>query len=128
MTITTKDLVDALTTTLKNINQSPTIPFPVFKGKKGENPDDHILKVEDYFEIHEIKTDKAKIKRFKDTLFEAARKQAQILDSVKVIKFDYDPKVPDEKKTSIKYLYLSGLMSLPSGKLFLLCWSIIHLG
>ena len=55
MTITTKDLVDTLTTTLKNINQSPTIPLPVFKGKKGEDPEDHILNVEDYFEIHEIK-------------------------------------------------------------------------
>ena len=31
----TKDLIDALTKTLKNINQSPTIPLPVFKGKKG---------------------------------------------------------------------------------------------
>ena len=68
MTITTKELVDALTTTLKNINQSPTIPLPVFKGKKVEDPEDHILKVEDYFEIHEIKIDAAKIKRFKDTL------------------------------------------------------------
>ena len=65
--VTTKDLVDALTMTLQNINQSPTIPLPVFKGKKGEDLEDHILKVEDYFEIHEIKTDKDKIKRFKDT-------------------------------------------------------------
>ena len=55
MTITTKELVDALITTLKNFNQSPTIPLPVFKGKKGEDLEDHILKVEDYFEIHEIK-------------------------------------------------------------------------
>ena len=54
MTITTKELVEALTKTLKNINQSPTIPLPVFKGKKGEDPEDHILKVEDYFEIHQI--------------------------------------------------------------------------
>ena len=101
MTITTKDLVDALTTTLKNINQSPTIPLPVFKGKKGEDPEDHILKVEDHFEIHDIKVDAAKIKRFKDTLFKMARKWAQTLDYKKVIKFDYDPKVPDEKKISI---------------------------
>ena len=48
MTATTKDLVEALTKTLKNINQSPTIPLPVFKGKKGEDRGDHILKVEDY--------------------------------------------------------------------------------
>ena len=34
MTATTKELIDTLTKTLKNINQSPTIPLPVFKGKK----------------------------------------------------------------------------------------------
>ena len=38
MTATTKELIDTLTKTLKNINQSPTIPLPVFKGKKGEDP------------------------------------------------------------------------------------------
>ena len=58
----------------KNRNQSPTIPLPVIKGKKGEDPEDHILKVEGYFEIHD------KIKRFKDTLFETARKWAQTLE------------------------------------------------
>ena len=47
MTATTKELIDTLTKTLKNINQSPTIPLPIFKGKKGEDPEDHILKVED---------------------------------------------------------------------------------
>ena len=43
MTATTKELIDALTKTLKNINQSPTIPLPIFKGKKGEDPEDHIF-------------------------------------------------------------------------------------
>ena len=61
MTVTTKDLVDALTMTLKNMNQSPTILLPVFKGKKGEDQEDHILKVEDFFESHEIKREKDKI-------------------------------------------------------------------
>ena len=32
---------------------------------------------------------------------------AQTLDYKKVIKFDYDPKVPDEKQISIQYLFLS---------------------
>ena len=36
MTATTKELIDSLTKTLKNINQSPTIPLPIFKGKKGK--------------------------------------------------------------------------------------------
>ena len=109
MTITTKELVDALTTTLKNINQSPTISLSVFKGKKGEDPEDHILKVEDYFEIHEIKTNKDKIKRFKDPLFEMARKWVQTLNYADITQYDYDPKVPEEKKKSIKYQFLSGL-------------------
>ena len=104
MIITTKDLVDALTATLKNINQNPTISLPVFKGKKGEDPVDHILKVEDYFEIHQITTDEAKIKRFKDTLFETARKWVQTLNYTKVTQ--YDPKVPDDKKKFIKHRFL----------------------
>ena len=105
MMITTKDLVDALTTTLKNINQSPIIPLPVFKGKKGEDLEDHILKVEDYFEIHEIKREGDKIKRFKDTLFETARKWAQTLNYTEVNKFDYNPKDENDKKASMKYLF-----------------------
>ena len=76
MTITTKDLVDALTKTLKNISQSSTIPLPVFKGKKRKDPEDHILKVEDYFEIHQITQQEDKIRRFKDTLLEIVRKWA----------------------------------------------------
>ena len=103
----TKDLIDPLTKTLKNINQSPTIPLPVFKGKKGEDPEDHILKVEDYFGLHQIDDQRDKIKRFKDTLFETARKWAQTLDYTgEVVKFDYDPANEDDKKASMKYLFL----------------------
>ena len=81
--------------------------MPVFKGKKGEDLEDHVLKVEDYFEIHEIKIDKDKIKRFKDTLFEKVRKWVQTLNYTEVTKYDYDPKIPDDKKKSIKHLFLS---------------------
>ena len=103
----TKDLIDALTKTLKNINQSPTIPLPVFKGKKGEDPEDHILKVEDYFGLHQIDDQQDKIKRFKDTLFETARKWVQTLDYTgEVVKYDYDPTNEDDKKASMKYLFL----------------------
>ena len=107
MTITTKELVDTLTMTLKNKSQSPTIPSPVFQGKKGEDLKDHILKVEDYFEIHEIKRGEDKIKRFKDTLFEMARKWAQTLNCTEVNKFDYNPKDENDKKASMKYLFLA---------------------
>ena len=103
----TKDLIEALIKTLKNINQGPTIPLPVFKGKKGEDPEDHILKVEDYFGLHQIDDQQDKIKRFKDTLFETARKWAQTLNyNGEVVKFDYDPSIKDDKKASMKYLFL----------------------
>ena len=103
----TKDLIEALTKTLKNINQSPTIPLPVLKGKKGEDPEDHILKVEDYFGLHQIDDQQDKIKKFKDTLFETARKWAQTLNyTEEVVKFDYDPAIKDDKKASMKYLFL----------------------
>ena len=103
----TNDLIEALTKTLKNINQSPTIPLPVFKGKKGEDPEDHILKVEDYFGLHQIDDQQDKIKRFKGTLFETARKWAQTLNyTEEVVKFDYDPAIEDDKKASMKYLFL----------------------
>ena len=107
MTATTKDLIDTLTKTLKNINQSPAIPLPVFKGKKGEYPEDHLLKVEDYFGVHQVTEQGDKINRFKDTLFETARKWAQTLNYAEVKKFDYDPDNVNDKKASMKYLFLT---------------------
>ena len=107
MTATTKELIDTLTKTLKNINQSPTIPLPVFKGKKGEDPEDHILKVEDYFGVHQITEQADKISRFKGTLFETARKWAQNLNYTDVTKFDYDPANANDKIASMKYLFLA---------------------
>ena len=107
MTATTKELIDTLTKTLKNINQSPTIPLPVFKGKKGEDPEDHILKVEDYFGVHQITEQGDKITRFKDTLFETVRKWVQTLNYTEVTKFDYDPANAGDKIASMKYLFLA---------------------
>ena len=107
MTATTKKLIDTLTKTLKNINQSPTISLPIFKGKKGEDPEDHILKVEDYFGVHQITEQRDKIDRFKDTLFETARKWAQTLNYTEVTKFDYNPANAGDKTASMKYLFLA---------------------
>ena len=107
MTATTKELIDTLTKTLKNINQSPTIPLPIFKGKKGEDPEDHILKVEDYFGVHQTTEQRDKIDRFKDNLFETARKWAQTLNYTEVTKFDYDPAIADNKIACMKYLFLA---------------------
>ena len=91
----------------KNIYQSPTIPLPIFKGKKREDPEDHILKVEDYFGVHQITEQDDKIKKFKDTLFETARKWAQTLNYTEVDKFDYNPDDVNDKKASMKYLFLA---------------------
>ena len=63
--------------------------------------------MEDYFGLHQIDDQQDKIKRFKDTLFETARKWAQTLDYTgEVVKFDYDPANEDDKKASMKYLFL----------------------
>ena len=107
MTATTKELIDTLTKTLKNINQSPTIPLVVCKGMKGEDPEDHILKVEDYFGVHQVTEQNDKINRFKHMLFETARKWAQTLNYTEVKKFDYNPENANDKKASVKYLFLT---------------------
>ena len=52
-----KELADALTEKLKDIGRHPTVPLPQFKGKKGEDPNDHCMKVEDYFAMFDIITD-----------------------------------------------------------------------
>ena len=99
MTATTKELIDTLTKTFKNKNQSPTIPLPIFKDKKGEDPEDHILKVEDYFGVHQITEQRDKIDRFKDTRFETARKWAQTLNYTEVTKYLFLARFAKEGRT-----------------------------
>ena len=70
---TVKELAEALTDKLKNIGRHPTIPSPQFRGKKGEEPNDHCMKVGDYFAMFDIKSDYDQKKRFFETLFEKAR-------------------------------------------------------
>ena len=53
---TVEELVGVLTDKLKDIGRHPTIPLPQFKGKKGEDPNDHCMKVEDYFAMFNITT------------------------------------------------------------------------
>ena len=70
---TVKELADALTDKLKDIGRHPTIPLPQFRGKKGEDPNDHCMNIEDYFAMFNITTDEDQKKRFLETLFEKAR-------------------------------------------------------
>ena len=104
MATTTQDLVDTLTKMLREINQSPAVPLPIFKGKKGEDPEDHILKVEDYFTLHSIEDASEKIKRFKTTLCEVARKWVDTLDFKIVTK--WESKKPRDKHAALKQLFL----------------------
>ena len=50
-----------------------SIPLPQFHGKKGEKPEEHCLKVEDYFKDLKITTDANKVAKFKATLCGKAR-------------------------------------------------------
>ena len=104
MATTTQDLVDTLTKMLREINQSPAVPLPIFKGKKGEDPEDHILKVEDYFTLHSIEDASEKIKRFKTMLCEVARKWVDTLDFKIVTK--WESKKPRDKHAALKQLFL----------------------
>ena len=70
---TVKELADALTDKLKDIGRHPTIPLPQFRGKKGEDPNDHCMKVEDYFAMFNITSDEDQKRRFLETLAEKAR-------------------------------------------------------
>ena len=65
------------------------------------------MKIEDYFGVHQITEQVDKINRFKDTLFETARKWAQALNYTDVTKFDYDPANANDKIASMKYLFLA---------------------
>ena len=65
------------------------------------------MKVEDYLGAHQITAEGDKIRRFKDTLFETATKWAQTLNYDEVKKFDYNPDNSNDKKTSMKYLFLA---------------------
>ena len=63
--------------------------------------------MEDYLGVHQITAEGDKISRFKDTLFETARKWAQTLNYDEIKKFDYNPDNPNDKKTSMKNLFLA---------------------
>ena len=64
---TVADLTTALTNAFKNLRQYPDVPLPQFSGKKGENPEDHCMKVEDHFKLYLIEGAEDQCNRFKDT-------------------------------------------------------------
>ena len=91
--------------TLEDIGANKHINVPQFRGKKGEDPIDHCLKVDDYFKAAKIAIADQR-QRFKDTLFEKARRWENTLADT-VNRYDYDDDDTDaQKKTSAKWLFL----------------------
>ena len=104
---TVKELADALTDKLKDIGRHPTIPLPQFRGKKGEDPNDHCMKVEDYFAMFNITTDEDQKKRFLETLFEKARHWASTIKVDELKSHNYDEaETKEEKEKTFKWLFI----------------------
>ena len=95
---TVKDLAEALTENLKDIGRHPTIPLPQFRGKKGEDPNDHCIEVEDYVAMFDIESDNNQKKRFLETLFEKARRWASTINIDELDGYKYDDKYTKEQK------------------------------
>ena len=102
---TVKDLAEALTDKLKDIGRHPTIPLSQFRGKKGEDPNDHCMRVEDYFSIFKIESDDDQKKRFLETLFKKARRWASTIEMDKLDGFQYQY-TKAQKKKSFKWQFL----------------------
>ena len=60
--------VEEIKNALIESNRVVAMPIPQFYGKKGENPEDHIMKVEDYFQNYNTRDQAQKCNRFRDTL------------------------------------------------------------
>ena len=104
---TVKELANALTDRLKDIGRHPTIPLPQFKGKKGEDPNDHCMKVEDYFAMFNITSDEDQKRRFLETLAEKARRWASTINLDELKSYRYDEKEPKEEKgKTFKWLFI----------------------
>ena len=59
--------VEEIKNALIESNRVAAMPILQFYGKKGEKPEDHIMKVEDYFQNYNIRDQAQKCNRFRDT-------------------------------------------------------------
>ena len=66
-------MVEEIKNALIESNRVAAMPIPQFYGKKGEKPEDHIMKVEDYFQNYNITNQEQKCNRFRDTCCGKAR-------------------------------------------------------
>ena len=66
-------MVEEIKNALIESNRVAAMPIPQFYGKKGEKPEDHIMKIEDYFQNYNIRDQEQKCNRFRDTCCGKAR-------------------------------------------------------
>ena len=103
--VTVAYLTRHLKQAFEEISLGANYPVPMFHGKKGENPEDHCMKAEDYFKVYKIERDEDKRKHFTYTLLLTARRWAeQLPDTAR--NYEFDPDNEDSKKTFIKYQFL----------------------
>ena len=81
--------------------------IPQFYGKKGEKPEDHIMKVEDYFQNYNIRDQAQKCNRFRDMCCGKARTWLSTLTEYPTI--FYPDEAPDEagKAKTMKSMFLA---------------------
>ena len=99
--------VEEIKNALIESNRVAAMPIPQFYGKKGEKPEDHIMKVEDYFQNYNIRDEAQKCNRFRDTCCGKARTWLSTLTEYPTI---FDPETaPDEaaKAKTMKSMFLA---------------------
>ena len=99
--------VEEIKNALIESNRVAAMPIPQFYGKKGEKPEDHIMKVEDYFQNYNIRDQEQKCNRFRDTCCGKARTWLATLTEYPRV-FDPDA-VADEaaKVKTLKSMFLA---------------------
>ena len=99
--------VEEIKNALIELNRVVTMPIPQFYGKKGEKPEDHIMKVEGYFQNYNITDQEQKCNRLRDTCCGKARTWLSTLTEYPKV---FDPEaVPDEaaKAKTMKSMFLA---------------------
>ena len=100
-------MVEEIKNALIESNRVAAMLIPQFYGKKGEKPEDHIMKVEDYFQNYNIRDQEQKCNRVRDNCCAKARTWLSTLTEYPKI---FDPEeAPDEaaKAKTIKSMFLA---------------------
>ena len=99
--------VEEIKNALIESNGVAAMPIPQFYGKKGKKPEDHIMKVEDYFQNYNIRDQEEKSNIFRDICCGKVRTWLSTLTEYPKI---FDPEeAPDEaaKAKTMKSLFLA---------------------